>query len=74
MEKVSLKKVAAIMKNLDFCMMVTKDGRNTLHSRPISNNGEVEYDGDSWFFFVPGFQQSQTDRKQSDDFTDLPDG
>ena len=50
MEKVSLKKVAAIMKNLDFCMMVTKDGRNTLHSRPMSNNGEVEYDGDSWFF------------------------
>ena len=31
-------------------MMVTKDGRNTLHSRPMSNNGEVEYDGDSWFF------------------------
>ena len=50
MEKVSLKKVAAMMKNLDFCMMVTKDGRNTLHSRPMSNNGEVEYDGDSWFF------------------------
>lgn len=50
MEKVSLKKVAAMMKNLDFCMMVTKDGRNTLHSRPMSNNGKVEYDGDSWFF------------------------
>ena len=39
-----------MMKNLDFCMMVTKDGRNTLHSRPMSNNGKVEYDGDSWFF------------------------
>lgn len=50
MDKVSLKKVAKIMKDLDFCMMVTKDGRNTLHSRPMSNNGKVEYDGDSWFF------------------------
>ncbi|MGZ5188834.1 MAG: pyridoxamine 5'-phosphate oxidase family protein, partial [Kaistella sp.] len=50
MEKVSLKKVAALMKNLDFCMMVTKDGRNTLHSRPMSNNGKVDYDGDSYFF------------------------
>ena len=39
-----------MMKNLDFCMMVTKDGRNTLHSRPMSNYGKVEYDGDSWFF------------------------
>lgn len=50
MKKLSLKEVAKTMKNLDFCMMVTKDGRNTLHSRPMSNNGEVEYDGDSWFF------------------------
>lgn len=38
------------MKNLDFCMLVTKDGRGSLHSRPMSNNGEVEYDGNSWFF------------------------
>ena len=50
MQAVSNKKVAEMMKNLDFCMMVTKDGRNTLHSRPMSNNGDVEYDGDSWFF------------------------
>ena len=50
MKKASLKQVAEVMKNLDFCMMVTKDGRNTLHSRPMSNNGEVEFDGDSWFF------------------------
>lgn len=50
MSQVSLKNVASKMKDLDFCMMVTRDGRNTLHSRPMSNNGEVEYDGDSWFF------------------------
>lgn len=50
MKSVSMKEVATMMKNLDFCMMVTKDGRNTLHSRPMSNNGKVEYDGDSWFF------------------------
>ena len=31
-------------------MMITKDGRNTLHSRPMSNNGKVDYNGDSWFF------------------------
>ena len=50
MEKASMKKVAEMMKDLDFCLMVTKDGRNTLHSLPMSNNGKVEYDGDSWFF------------------------
>lgn len=31
-------------------MMVTQDGRQVPHSRPMSNNGKVEYDGDSWFF------------------------
>lgn len=50
MKKASLKTLAEKMKNLDFCMMITQDGRNSLHSRPMSNNGKVEYDGNSWFF------------------------
>lgn len=50
MKQASLPHIAGIMKDLDFCMLVTHDGRGTLHSRPMSNNGEVEYDGNSWFF------------------------
>ncbi|MEO6636864.1 MAG: pyridoxamine 5'-phosphate oxidase family protein [Ginsengibacter sp.] len=50
MKNASLKTIAEKMKNLDFCMMVTQDGRNAYHARPMSNNGEVEYDGKSWFF------------------------
>lgn len=50
MKKASLKTIAEKMKNLDFCMMITQDGRQVSHSRPMSNNGKVEYDGDSWFF------------------------
>lgn len=50
MKKASIKTIAAKMKNLDFCMMITQDGRNSFHSRPMSNNGKVEYDGNSWFF------------------------
>ncbi|RYD53032.1 MAG: pyridoxamine 5'-phosphate oxidase [Sphingobacteriales bacterium] len=50
MKTVSLKSLAAKMKNLDFCMMTTTDGRGTQHTRPMSNNGQVEYDGTSWFF------------------------
>jgi len=50
MKKASLKTVAEKMKNLDFCMMVTQDGRQVSHSRPMSNNGKVDYDGNSWFF------------------------
>lgn len=50
MKKASLKTIAEKMKNLDFCMMVTEDGQQRSHSRPMSNNGKVDYDGDSWFF------------------------
>ena len=44
-----IKKVAKMMRNLDFCMMTTQspDG---MRARPMSNNGEVEFDGDVWFF------------------------
>lgn len=49
MKNASLKTIAQKMKNLDFCMMITHDGRQN-HSRPMSNNGKVEFDGDSWFF------------------------
>lgn len=56
------------MKNLDFCMMITQDGRNTYHSRPMSNNGKVEYDGKSWFFTYDDsnkVKQIETDPKVS---------
>lgn len=44
-----IKKVAKMMRSLDFCMLTTSaDG--TFRSRPMSNNGEVEFDGDVWFF------------------------
>ena len=50
MKTASLGTLAKKMKNLDFCMMVTQDGHHGYHSRPMSNNGKVEYDGNSWFF------------------------
>lgn len=54
MKNASMKMIAEKMKDLDFCMMITQDARNGLHSRPMSNNGKVEYDGDSWFFSYEG--------------------
>ena len=43
-------KVAAMMRDLDFCMFTTHTADGGLHARPMSNNGEVEFDGDVWFF------------------------
>jgi general stress protein 26 len=46
----TITKVAALMRDLDFCMLTTKADDGQLRSRPMSNNGEVEFDGDVWFF------------------------
>ena len=50
MAEVSMKKLAAIMKGLDICMFTTVAGRGASASRPMSNNGDVDYDGTSRFF------------------------
>ena len=38
------------MRKIDFCMLSTAEGDGRVSTRPMSNNGDVEYDGDSWFF------------------------
>jgi general stress protein 26 len=38
------------MKKIDFAMLSTITDGGLIASRPMSNNGEVDYDGDSWFF------------------------
>ena len=46
----SITKIAELMRDLDFCMLTTRARDGRLHARPMSNNGEVEFDGDVWFF------------------------
>ena len=46
----SLQAIARHMRQLDICMMVTQSKRGTLNSRPMSNNGDVKYNGNSYFF------------------------
>ena len=50
MAEKTLKDVAEIMKDLDICMLTTTTSNGMLASRPMSNNGQVEYDGNSHFF------------------------
>lgn len=45
-----LQKLRKIIQEIDLCMLTTIDGEGRLHSRPMSNNQEVEFDGDLWFF------------------------
>ena len=50
MATMTLGDISGKMADIDFCMLVTRDGAATMTSRPMSNNGDVEYDGNSWFF------------------------
>ena len=45
--------VADAMATIDFCMVQTV-GEHGVNTRPMSNNGEVQYDGDNWFFARSG--------------------
>lgn len=45
----SIQKIRELIKDIDFCMMTTFDD-GSLRSRPMSVNGEVEDNGDLWFF------------------------
>lgn len=46
----SLQKLREIIKKIDFCMLTTIDENGDLHSRPMSANGEIDTNGDLWFF------------------------
>ena len=48
--KLILKELSKKMRSIDFTMLTTRTEGGVLASRPMSNNGEVDYEGDSWFF------------------------
>ena len=45
-----VKKLAQMVKGIDFGMLTTLDADGRLYSRPMAHNGNVEFDGDVWFF------------------------
>jgi general stress protein 26 len=52
------------MRDLDFCMMTTNSA-DGMRARPMSNNGEVEFDGAVWFF-------TRADSRKIDDIKSDP--
>src|SRR5687767_8167199 len=45
-----LQKLRDMVKDIDFCMLTTIDEDGDLRSRPMSVNGDIDPDGDLWFF------------------------
>lgn len=46
----TLADIAEAMRDIDYCMLSTHAPGGTIGARPMSNNREVDYGGDSWFF------------------------
>ena len=45
-----LKHIAEAMKDIDFVMLNTHTANGQIGARPMSNNRQVDYDGDSYYF------------------------
>lgn len=45
-----LEDISASMADIDFTMLATHSDGGEIAQRPMSNNGDVKYDGDSYFF------------------------
>jgi general stress protein 26 len=46
----TLSEIAEGMRDIDFAMLTTHGPDGTIAARPMSNNREVDYDGDSYYF------------------------
>ncbi|MES2497629.1 MAG: pyridoxamine 5'-phosphate oxidase family protein [Pseudomonadota bacterium] len=46
----TLAELAEKMRDIDFTMLSTRTAGGAIGARPMSNNREVDYDGDSYFF------------------------
>jgi general stress protein 26 len=57
MAEKTLQFISTKMKNLDICMLTTTSAKGILSARPMSNNGDGKYEGDSYFFSYGGSQK-----------------
>jgi general stress protein 26 len=50
MSEMTLTDIAKKMRDIDFAMLFTRAAGGEIAGRPMSNNQDVDFDGDSWFF------------------------
>ena len=50
MSDLKLEDISEKMRDIDFAMLSTRTAGGSISARPMSNNRQVEYDGDNYFF------------------------
>ena len=46
----TLSDISEAMRDIDFCTLSAKTADGSIGARPMSNNREVDFSGDAWFF------------------------
>ena len=46
----TLADISEAMRDIDFCTLATHTAGGSIGARPMSNNRNVDFDGDAWFF------------------------
>lgn len=46
----TLTDISEAMRDIDFCTLSARTADGSIGARPMSNNREVDFSGDSWFF------------------------
>lgn len=54
MAEKTINDISEAMRDIDFCLLSTRTEGGAIAARPRSNNREVDYDGDSYFFTCDG--------------------
>lgn len=52
----TLEELSKAMRKIDFAMLFTKTDGGEMAGRPMSNNRDVDYDGDSYYFTYERFR------------------
>jgi general stress protein 26 len=55
----TLADISEAMKDIDFCMLVSRAADGSIGGRPMSNNRQVEYEGTSRFFTCDDTRMTQ---------------
>jgi general stress protein 26 len=50
MSDLTLSDISEKMRDIDFAVLTTRNSNGALAARPMSNNRDVDFDGDSYFF------------------------
>ena len=50
MSELTLSDISEKMRDIDFAMLSTRTSGGQIAARPMSNNRQVDYDGDNYFF------------------------